>query len=183
LTALRPRLTLTDGANVANVRLALTNGSSLIGQNPGLMINQSSNGPLFGQASLPQIRLPQTVLPQVDLPRTSIPLDVGAETTVVRNQSQTNGQLRLTAPSQTDELQRPEALLAPRANFNQYFFLPQPVSSIYTGREALLEEIKLAFDSSLPEHTHVQRRFVVFGLGGSGKTQLCFKYAQDNRDK
>jgi GTPase SAR1 family protein len=26
-----------------------------------------------------------------------------------------------------------------------------------------------------------QKRFVVYGLGGAGKTQFCSKFAQDNR--
>ena len=29
----------------------------------------------------------------------------------------------------------------------------------------------------------MQKRFVVFGLGGSGKTQFCCKFASDNKQR
>ncbi|APA06313.1 hypothetical protein sscle_01g010830 [Sclerotinia sclerotiorum 1980 UF-70] len=67
--------------------------------------------------------------------------------------------------------------------FNKHFYIPQNVSSIFTGRESLLEELKHAFDISSPlERNHTQRRFVIYGLGGSGKTQFYCKFAQDNRE-
>lgn len=61
---------------------------------------------------------------------------------------------------------------------------PKPVSSIFTGREALLKELSLAIDdNSMLKGDNVQKRFVVQGLGGSGKTQFCCKFAQLNRQK
>jgi hypothetical protein len=69
---------------------------------------------------------------------------------------------------------------------NQYFDIPQSVSSMFTGREALLSNLGNLFDhepsatiASLP----YQKRFVIYGLGGSGKTQFCCKFAQDNRHR
>ncbi|KAI1346598.1 tetratricopeptide repeat domain-containing protein [Xylaria sp. FL0043] len=65
---------------------------------------------------------------------------------------------------------------------NEHFHTPQPVSSIYTGREELLEELKDKFIQR-PGYPmgKLQRRFVIHGLGGSGKTQFCCKFAEDNR--
>jgi hypothetical protein len=34
-----------------------------------------------------------------------------------------------------------------------------------------------------PRLPKMQRRFVLYGLGGSGKTQVSLKFAQDNRDR
>ncbi|KAG9251387.1 uncharacterized protein F5Z01DRAFT_278372 [Emericellopsis atlantica] len=66
---------------------------------------------------------------------------------------------------------------------NQYFDIPQAVSSYYVGREDLLHELRDAFiQPPGPLHKQRQRRFVVHGIGGSGKTQFCCKFAEENRD-
>jgi signal recognition particle GTPase len=55
---------------------------------------------------------------------------------------------------------------------------------MFTGREKLLEELGNALNvSASPEGHNSQKRFVVQGLGGSGKTEFCCKFAQDNRQK
>ena len=67
---------------------------------------------------------------------------------------------------------------------NEFFDIPQSVSSIYTGRDSLLHElgdILIQPPGGLPQQQ--QRRFVIHGLGGSGKTQFCCKFAEDNRDR
>ena len=66
---------------------------------------------------------------------------------------------------------------------NKHFDTPQSVSSIFTGREALLDDLR-TFLVQPPgsAHRQQQRRFVIQGLGGSGKTQFCCKFADDNRD-
>ncbi|KAI0849449.1 hypothetical protein F5Y00DRAFT_66944 [Daldinia vernicosa] len=58
-----------------------------------------------------------------------------------------------------------------------YFIIPRHTSSIYTRRE---EEamIKAAFEDRT---CFSQKRFVLFGKGGSGKTELALKYAEDFR--
>ena len=67
---------------------------------------------------------------------------------------------------------------------NKHFYIPQVVSSIFTGRVAasqILEEALLA-----PENYsggHQQRRYIIHGIGGSGKTQFCSKFAQDRRER
>ncbi|KAK3182171.1 hypothetical protein K4F52_006540 [Lecanicillium sp. MT-2017a] len=67
---------------------------------------------------------------------------------------------------------------------NHYFDVPQSVSSIFTGRESLLRDLKeVVFRRTGTRHDQYQRRFIIIGLGGSGKTQFCCKFAQDNREK
>jgi hypothetical protein len=66
------------------------------------------------------------------------------------------------------------------ASFNKHFLVNQPVQSFYTGREEQMEILKMAFEQS---ECNTQKRFIIFGLGGSGKTELALKYAQDHTQK
>ncbi|RDW80348.1 hypothetical protein BP5796_05046 [Coleophoma crateriformis] len=68
---------------------------------------------------------------------------------------------------------------------NEHFDIPKTVSSIFTGRKLYLDGLRKAFDVSLSstETSSAQKRFVVFGLGGSGKTQFCCKFASDNKQR
>jgi GTPase SAR1 family protein len=54
---------------------------------------------------------------------------------------------------------------------------------MFTGREEDLQCLTTAFALGQPSQRHQQRRFVPFGLGGSGKTQICLKYVQDQRER
>lgn len=82
-------------------------------------------------------------------------------------------QLRMSLDSVAD------AVLPP----NKYFDIPQPVSSIFTGRQRHLEELQRIFVAPLsPCLSHMQKRFVIHGIGGSGKTQFVCKFSQNNRD-
>ncbi|CAG8083748.1 unnamed protein product [Penicillium salamii] len=62
---------------------------------------------------------------------------------------------------------------------NQHFLVSLAVSDNYTGRERLAQGLK----EKLLAPNIRQKRFVLYGLGGSGKTQFCLKFASDNRDK
>ena len=67
---------------------------------------------------------------------------------------------------------------------NHHFDIPQSVSSIFTGRETLLQELRETLVLQQGQiQDQFQRRFIIQGLGGSGKTQFCCKFAQDNRDR
>ncbi|KAI9150092.1 Nephrocystin-3 [Paramyrothecium foliicola] len=61
-----------------------------------------------------------------------------------------------------------------------HFYPPQPLSPGFVGR---LDLVKLIQKQFFLDETHDSRQshqsFVVFGMGGSGKTQLCAKYAHD----
>ena len=66
----------------------------------------------------------------------------------------------------------------------RHFYTPQTVSSIFTGRDSELEVLKKClFIPSSAGHLEAQKRFVVFGLAGSGKTQFCCKFAADNKQR
>jgi hypothetical protein len=71
---------------------------------------------------------------------------------------------------------------APR---NKHFRIPQAVSSIFTGREDMsrLVERSLLAEEDDDHLTYQQRRFIIYGIGGSGKTQFCCKFAQDHRER
>ena len=67
---------------------------------------------------------------------------------------------------------------------NEHFSVPQGVEKIYTGRMTLLDEVKYAFNAPLTlDQVGLQRRIVIYGLGGSGKTQFCCKYASLYRQR
>ena len=64
---------------------------------------------------------------------------------------------------------------------NKHFDIPQLVDRFYTGREDEAEKLQnWLFQSPV---TSSQKRFVVYGVGGSGKTQFCCKFADDNRER
>ena len=73
---------------------------------------------------------------------------------------------------------------ASRISFNKHFHMPHSVPSYYTGRQRHSIELKsiLGIAELGQRQTH-QKRFVIFGLSGSGKTQFCCKFAQDNREQ
>ncbi|KAL8808950.1 MAG: hypothetical protein Q9223_007971, partial [Gallowayella weberi] len=71
----------------------------------------------------------------------------------------------------------------PSRFYNKYFEVPRNPSSVFTGREEVCE--RLHARCSLSGQTNIQRqqkRFVIHGLGGSGKTQVCLKFAEDHRE-
>ncbi len=68
------------------------------------------------------------------------------------------------------------------ASANEHFSLPQGIEKLYTGRLSLLTELDDAFNTpSSPGQSRLQKRVVIFGMGGSGKTQFCCEFAQRYR--
>lgn len=73
---------------------------------------------------------------------------------------------------------------AKQQKLNEFFDIPQSVSSIFTGRETLLRDLRdLLIPKEAGDRGDFQRRFIIHGLGGSGKTQFCCKFAEENRDR
>ncbi|KAK8062506.1 hypothetical protein PG997_014603 [Apiospora hydei] len=79
----------------------------------------------------------------------------------------------------------------PLAYVNEHFSLPQAVSSVFIGRDDELSTLKKGVfrqeeedggGGSSPKPKQ-QKRFVVYGLGGAGKSQFCCKWAQNNRHR
>ncbi|KAK3346014.1 hypothetical protein B0T25DRAFT_612183 [Lasiosphaeria hispida] len=63
---------------------------------------------------------------------------------------------------------------------NQHFVIARPVRTYFTGRKAHLAKLEAAFrDPTRP----IQQKFVIYGLSGSGKTELAFKFADEYRNK
>jgi len=64
---------------------------------------------------------------------------------------------------------------------NKHYELPRHVSPKFTGRKEISQKLKEGCLSTRDQKT--QRRVVLYGMGGSGKTQICLKFAQDYRDQ
>lgn len=68
--------------------------------------------------------------------------------------------------------------------YNKYFKVKMRVSDIFTGREELARELQSKIlPADEPETPSKQKRYVLYGLGGSGKTQFCLKFANDNKNR
>jgi tetratricopeptide (TPR) repeat protein len=61
---------------------------------------------------------------------------------------------------------------------NRHFLLPRSAKKYYTGRNKELSKLKSAFSQN---SSPTQKSFVIFGLGGSGKTEFAIKFAEDTR--
>jgi hypothetical protein len=67
---------------------------------------------------------------------------------------------------------------------NRYYEIPRNPSSAFTERNDVYMGLQEAcLPSNGPDSPPQQRRFVLYGLGGSGKTQLCLKFAEEHREK
>lgn len=78
----------------------------------------------------------------------------------------------------------PDVCAASASSNNKHYCIPHNLSTIFTGRDNIIQKIYNRFLSSDPgEKTLEQKRFVLYGLGGSGKTQACIKFAQDYRER
>jgi Cdc6-like AAA superfamily ATPase len=64
---------------------------------------------------------------------------------------------------------------------NKFYTITRSVSASFTGRDEVCDQLQKA---CLPSHKPTrQLRFVLYGLGGSGKTQIALKFAQDFRER
>ena len=67
---------------------------------------------------------------------------------------------------------------------NKYYEIPRDPSPFFTGQEEILDQLRgSCLPSSALDTQLQQKRFVIYGLGGSGKTQLCLKFVEDHREK
>ncbi len=64
------------------------------------------------------------------------------------------------------------------------FFPPQDSTSSFIGREDKFAKLENSFfPDRRPSSTFGRKSFVVFGMGGSGKTELCSKFASTHRHR
>lgn len=62
----------------------------------------------------------------------------------------------------------------------RHFYPPQEATPEFIGRQDMLRKAYNAFfPDDIPEASTRRKSFVVYGMGGSGKTQLCSKFALD----
>ncbi len=67
---------------------------------------------------------------------------------------------------------------------NKCFELPFDVSPHFTGRDDVSRDLrKSCLPSEDPSAPNPQQRFALYGLGGSGKTQMALKFASDHRER
>ena len=66
----------------------------------------------------------------------------------------------------------------PAVSMNRHFLVPNPANSIYTGRRQQLQAIEDAFSAP---HSDTQKRLIIQGGPGTGKTELAIKYAEEHR--
>jgi hypothetical protein len=59
---------------------------------------------------------------------------------------------------------------------NKHWMVPRPVNSLFTGRSRLVNQIQSAFGNDDPGTTK-QKRLVITGIGGMGKSEICLKVA------
>ncbi|KAL5313277.1 hypothetical protein ACEPPN_019010 [Leptodophora sp. 'Broadleaf-Isolate-01'] len=55
--------------------------------------------------------------------------------------------------------------------------VPRTINSLFTGRSVLLSRIQKALQSASISAAQKQRRFVITGLGGQGKSEICLQVA------
>ena len=63
-------------------------------------------------------------------------------------------------------------------------FVPQKPNSsaIFTGRKDVLEKLKNHFAPADQDNKH-KKSFLLFGMGGVGKTQICLKFVEEMADR
>ena len=73
----------------------------------------------------------------------------------------------------------------PQAKGNQLVLINPPLpTEIFSGREKDLKQMEESFE--LPKTSmelKKQRRFILYGVGGIGKTQLALKFIDQNEDR
>ena len=66
---------------------------------------------------------------------------------------------------------------------NVHWMIPRGINSLFTGRSDLLSRIQRALHSELISAAQYQRRFVITGLGGQGKSEICLQIASLMKQK
>ena len=61
------------------------------------------------------------------------------------------------------------------------WMVPRSASRLYTGREELGKRLAQAFSFDASSNPKQQRTFVIIGRGGTGKSELCLKFAEVHR--
>jgi signal recognition particle GTPase len=68
------------------------------------------------------------------------------------------------------------------AHNNKHFEVAPHLSPVFTGQGHIGKRLETAFTPS-EYKCPFQRRFVLFGMGGAGKTQICLRYANNYQER
>lgn len=52
-------------------------------------------------------------------------------------------------------------------------------SALFTGRQTYIERLKTYFSPRIGNSKQQRRHFLLYGMGGIGKTQICLKFAEE----
>lgn len=66
---------------------------------------------------------------------------------------------------------------------NEHFMVPRRPNTLFTGREKEIGKLKQALSPSLSTTAHaaVPKVYVIYGMGGAGKSEVALKFAHENR--
>lgn len=56
-----------------------------------------------------------------------------------------------------------------------HWIVPRTINSLFTGRTELLDRIQGALRVDKASDFKEQKRFIITGLGGQGKSEICLK--------
>jgi Mrp family chromosome partitioning ATPase len=65
---------------------------------------------------------------------------------------------------------------------NEHWMVQQPLDGLFIGRSELIAQIQSAIRTDDPGKTK-QKRLVITGMGGIGKSELCLRIANDMRQE
>ena len=77
----------------------------------------------------------------------------------------------------------PHQSIATSSHPKYVYVPPRPLSPQFTGQEVYLSKLRTYFGPTSGPSQQSQRRFLLHGKGGVGKTQLALKYAEDTADR
>jgi hypothetical protein len=71
----------------------------------------------------------------------------------------------------------------PESAGNVHWMVPRAINTLFTGRTELLDRIQEALRGNSTSDPETQRRFVITGLGGLGKSEVSLHAASLLRNK
>ena len=66
---------------------------------------------------------------------------------------------------------------------NEYFMVSRRVNTVFTGREKEIKDLQQSLAPSCSTHSQATgpKIYVIYGMGGAGKSEVALKFAYDNR--
>ena len=66
---------------------------------------------------------------------------------------------------------------------NEHFMISRRVNTVFTGREKEIKNLQQSLSLSHSTNSQVtgSKIYVIYGLGGAGKSEVALKFAYDNR--